>query len=184
MPKLHRHQRVEERECRHWREMPVFSGIVGLAVAAGNCRWFAGKNDLPSGGSEDELKRIFCYISCWSALSPTLSRSLSFRLSLCVCLCMSYSQFVCVYMRLSLSMSAFAFVYLSVCLHVCFQSRRRDSTPCRVGRSVGRSIRPSVPPSVTFLNSEHYGSCPTVRDWIAVYPALFHGQRPILAEIN
>jgi len=30
--------------------------------------------------------------------------------------------------------------------------------------------------SVTFLNSErfsHYCSCPTVRDWIAVYPALF-----------
>ena len=40
-----------------------------------------------------------------------------------------------------------------------------------VGRSVGRSVRPSV----TFLNSEHflhYCSCPTVRDWIAVYPAL------------
>ena len=38
--------------------------------------------------------------------------------------------------------------------------------------SVGRSVRPSV----TFLNSErfsHYCFCPTVRDWIAVYPALF-----------
>ena len=36
-----------------------------------------------------------------------------------------------------------------------------------VGRSVGRSV--------TFLNSEpflRYCSCPTVRDWIAVYPAL------------
>ena len=35
-----------------------------------------------------------------------------------------------------------------------------------------RSVRPSVP----FLNSErfsHYCSCPTERDWIAVYPALF-----------
>ena len=34
----------------------------------------------------------------------------------------------------------------------------------------------AVGPSVTFLNSErflHYCSCPTVRDWIAVYPALF-----------
>ena len=38
--------------------------------------------------------------------------------------------------------------------------------------SVGQYVRPSV----TFLNSEiflHYCSCPTVRDWIAVYPALF-----------
>merc|ERR1711946_57208 len=41
--------------------------------------------------------------------------------------------------------------------------------PCRwVGKLVGRFV--------TFLNSErflHYCSCPTVRDWIAVYPALF-----------
>ena len=52
-----------------------------------------------------------------------------------------------------------------------FQSRTRDSTPCHVGRQVGPSIRPSV----TFLNSgrfSHYCSCPTIRDWIAVYPAL------------
>ena len=38
------------------------------------------------------------------------------------------------------------------------------------------SVRPSVRPSVTFLNCDrfsHYCSCPTVRDWIAVYPALF-----------
>ena len=45
-----------------------------------------------------------------------------------------------------------------------------------VGRSVGPSVRLSVRPSVTFLNYErfsHYCSCPTVRDWIAVYPALF-----------
>ena len=37
--------------------------------------------------------------------------------------------------------------------------------------SVGKSVRPYV----TFLNSEQflrYCSCPTVRDWIAVYPAL------------
>ena len=50
---------------------------------------------------------------------------------------------------------------------------RLYTLPCRsVGRSVSRSVRPSV----TFLNSEwflHYCSCPTVRDWIAVYPALF-----------
>ena len=38
--------------------------------------------------------------------------------------------------------------------------------------SVGRSVRPSV----TFLNSEHYCPCPTVRDWIAVYPALLSYQ--------
>ena len=38
-----------------------------------------------------------------------------------------------------------------------------------------RSVRPSVGRSVTFLNSDrfsHYCSCPTVRDWTAVYPAL------------
>ena len=50
---------------------------------------------------------------------------------------------------------------------------RLYTLPCRsVGRSVGRYVGPSV----TFLNSErflHYCSCPTVRDWIAVYPALF-----------
>ena len=36
---------------------------------------------------------------------------------------------------------------------------------------------------VTFLNCErfsHYGSCPTVRDWIAVYPALFKKVRIFL----
>ena len=39
------------------------------------------------------------------------------------------------------------------------------------------SVGPSVRPSVTFLNCErfsHYSSCPTVRDCIAVYPALFY----------
>ena len=45
---------------------------------------------------------------------------------------------------------------------------------CRyVGKSVCRSVRRSI---CTFLNSErfsHYCSYPTVRDWIAVYPALF-----------
>ena len=47
--------------------------------------------------------------------------------------------------------------------------------------SVGRSVGRSVGPSVTFLNSErflHYCSCPTVRDWIAVYPALFKSEHP------
>ena len=45
-----------------------------------------------------------------------------------------------------------------------------------VGMSVGRPVGPSVGRSVTFLNSKrflHYCSCPTVRDWTAVYPALF-----------
>ena len=44
-----------------------------------------------------------------------------------------------------------------------------------VGPSVGRSVPPSIRPSVTFLNSDQflqYCSCPTVRDWIAVYLAL------------
>ena len=38
------------------------------------------------------------------------------------------------------------------------------------------SVSPSVGRLVTFLNSQwflHYCSCPTVSDWIAVYPALF-----------
>ena len=50
---------------------------------------------------------------------------------------------------------------------------RLYTLPCRL---VGRSVHPSVRPSATFLNSERflqYCSCPTVRDWIAVYPALF-----------
>ena len=50
--------------------------------------------------------------------------------------------------------------------HSGFLSRGHATTPCRVGRSVG----PSVLNSERFL---HYCSCPTVRDWIAVYPALF-----------
>ena len=40
---------------------------------------------------------------------------------------------------------------------------------------LAESVRPSVRPSVTFLNSDrfsHYCSWPTVRDWIAVHPAL------------
>ena len=48
--------------------------------------------------------------------------------------------------------------------------------PVSICRSVSRSVGRSVRPSVTFLNSErflHYCSCPTVCDWIAVYPALF-----------
>ena len=50
------------------------------------------------------------------------------------------------------------------------------------------SVRRFVGPSVTFLNSErflHYCSCPTVRDWIAVYPALFYEKHPnvLAAEI-
>ena len=52
----------------------------------------------------------------------------------------------------------------------------RGHVTLHLAMSVGRSVRPSVGPSVTFLNSErflHYNSCPTVRDWIAVYPALF-----------
>ena len=38
-----------------------------------------------------------------------------------------------------------------------------------------RAVPPSVPPSKIFMNCERfmqYCSCPTVRDWIAVYPAL------------
>ena len=49
--------------------------------------------------------------------------------------------------------------------------------------SVGRSVRRSV----TFLNCERillYCSCPTVRDWIAVYSALFLShQRALVSTI-
>ena len=48
-----------------------------------------------------------------------------------------------------------------------------------VGWSVGWSIGRSVGWSVTFFNSERFSdfsSCPTTRDWIAVYPVLFYNQ--------
>ena len=35
------------------------------------------------------------------------------------------------------------------------------------------SVRPSVRHISKFMRFSHYCSCPTVRDWIAVYPALF-----------
>ena len=57
-----------------------------------------------------------------------------------------------------------------------FRFFRRGHATLHLAVSVGMSVGPSVGRSVTFLNSErfpHYGSCPTVRDWIAVYPALF-----------
>ena len=50
---------------------------------------------------------------------------------------------------------------------------RLYTLPCR---SVGRYVGPSH-----FLNSKrfsHYCSCPTVRDWFAVYPALFLTRSP------
>ena len=53
--------------------------------------------------------------------------------------------------------------------HFLVADARLYTLPCR---SVRRSVRP-----VTFLNSEwfsHYCSCPTVRDCIAVYPALLN----------
>ena len=52
----------------------------------------------------------------------------------------------------------------------------RGHATLHLAMSVGTLVGPSVRRSVTFLNSErfsHYCSCPTVRDWIAVYPALF-----------
>ena len=69
---------------------------------------------------------------------------------------------------------AVTFVVIVVVEVVDFFSRGHATLHLAV--SVGPSVRPSVGPSVTFLNSErfsHYCSCPTVRDWIAVYPALF-----------
>ena len=47
---------------------------------------------------------------------------------------------------------------------------------------VGPSVRRSIRPSVTFLNSKQflrYCSCPTIRDWIAVYPALLPYNVPV-----
>ena len=55
------------------------------------------------------------------------------------------------------------------CIRPCFflvADTRLYTLPCR-----------SLCPSVTFLNSEpfsHYCSCPTVHDWIALYPSLFN----------
>ena len=56
--------------------------------------------------------------------------------------------------------------------HVFFKLFSRGHATLHLAVSVGRSVSRYV----TFLNSErfsHYCSCPTVRDWIAVYPALF-----------
>ena len=56
---------------------------------------------------------------------------------------------------------------------ICFKFLVADK---RVYTLLCRSVGRSVGPSVTFLNSKrflHYCSCPTVRDWTAVYPALF-----------
>ena len=50
---------------------------------------------------------------------------------------------------------------------------RLYTLPCWL---VGRLVGWFVGWSITFLNSEwflHYCSCPTLRDWITVYPALF-----------
>ena len=44
-------------------------------------------------------------------------------------------------------------------------------------QSVGQQVGRSVGGSVTFQNFErflHYYSCPTIRNWIALYPALFN----------
>ena len=58
------------------------------------------------------------------------------------------------------------------CILILSRGRATRHLAVSVGRQVGLSVRWSV----TFLNSKrfsHYCSCPTVRDWIAVYPALF-----------
>ena len=58
---------------------------------------------------------------------------------------------------------------------ITFRFSRVHAT-LHLGLSVGPSVRRYVGRSVTFLNSDrfsHYCSCPTVRDWIAVYPASF-----------
>ena len=60
------------------------------------------------------------------------------------------------------------------CLSMVFS---RGHATLHLAVSVGMLVGPSVRRSVTFLNSGwflHYCSCPTVRDWIAVYPALFY----------
>ena len=67
--------------------------------------------------------------------------------------------------------------------HCIFFSRGHATLHFAV--SVGPSVRRSVGPPVIFLNSErfsHYCSCPTVRDWIAVYPALFRYVRPSILK--
>ena len=69
----------------------------------------------------------------------------------------------------------------------CFSTTlfSRGHATLHLDRSVGPSVRPSVGRSVTFLNSEwfsHYCSCPTIRDWIAVNPALFFKDQLFFSE--
>ena len=86
----------------------------------------------------------------WSSkLGPHLPGCIA-CMGFCPDLCLSFNSYVSIYLFL-------------------VADTRLYTLPCR---SVGRSVRPSI----TFLNCEwfsHNGSCPTVRDWIAMYPALF-----------
>ena len=59
--------------------------------------------------------------------------------------------------------------FVKIFRHVYFESRTHDSTPCRFGPSVGRWHFWAV-----CENSLHYCPCPTIRDWSALYPALFN----------
>ena len=71
--------------------------------------------------------------------------------------------------HLPVYLSIYLSIYLSTILSFSFfQSRTRDSTPCRVGRQVG-----TLQTLLDFERFLHYGPCPTVRDCLAVYPALF-----------
>ena len=65
----------------------------------------------------------------------------------------------------------FLFVFkLLIFIWLVFHSRRHATV------HLAETVGPSVGPSVTFFDSERfspYCSCPTISDWIAVYPALF-----------
>ena len=100
-----------------------------------------------------------------------LSFSASFFPLFSCSLCISVQVFFCIFNGLIFlflvyfhhcSLVPFLFFFLSFFL---VADTRLHTLPCR-----------SVGPSVTFLNCErfsHYRSCQTVRDCIAVYPALF-----------
>merc|ERR1712142_212993 len=71
--------------------------------------------------------------------------------------------------RTDLSSEVPCFIFFLLFFSFLVADTRLYTLPCR-------SVGPSVRRSVTFLNCERfwlYCSCPTVRDWIAVYPALF-----------
>ena len=68
----------------------------------------------------------------------------------------------------------------SICLYSCLHSSSnfpvfsRGHATLHLAMLVGRSVGPLVRHIFEFERFSHYCSCPTVRDWIAVYPVLLN----------